>query len=208
MNQGLSKECIKCGQSKQLVEFYKHKQMADGHLNKCKFCTKLENWDRRHNSENREKILAYDRARGNRQDYSYVKEYRAKNPEIYAAHRAVKNAKKRGDLIPQPCKECGADNAHAHHHDYTKPLDVEWLCAACHRLEHGSREMNEIISEVQLKEIFSVEYRKVLIGLMEKQNVRYLCTREGAPFTTLAAINDVLIGSSNERQESSATFGG
>ena len=67
--------------------------------------------------------------------------------------------------------------------------------------------MNDIISEQQLKEIFSVEYRKVLIGLMERQNVRYLCTREGAPFTTLAAINDVLIGTPSERQESHATFG-
>ena len=66
--------------------------------------------------------------------------------------------------------------------------------------------MNDIISETQLKEIFSVEYRKVLIGLMEKQNVRYLCTREGAPFTTLAAINNVLIGSGNERQEEAASF--
>ena len=66
--------------------------------------------------------------------------------------------------------------------------------------------MNEIISEAQLKEIFSVEYRKVLIGLMERQNIRYLSTREGAPFTTLAAINDVLIGSGNERQEEAASF--
>ena len=66
--------------------------------------------------------------------------------------------------------------------------------------------MNDIISETQLKEIFSVEYRKVLIGLMEKQNVRYLCTREGAAFTTLAAINNVLIGSGNERQEEAASF--
>ena len=68
--------------------------------------------------------------------------------------------------------------------------------------------VDNIISEQQLKEIFTVEYRKTLIGLMEKQNVRYLCTREGAPFTTLAAINDVLIGQGNDRQEQAATFGG
>ena len=61
--------------------------------------------------------------------------------------------------------------------------------------------MNEILSEEQLKEIFTVEYRKTLIGLMEKQNIRYLCTREGAPFTTIAAINDVLIGTPSEKQK-------
>ena len=55
----------------------------------------------------------------------------------------VKRAIERGDLIrPTLCHKCG-DNAgvasdgrskiHAHHHDYSKPLDVEWLCAKCHR---------------------------------------------------------------------------
>lgn len=36
------KRCFKCGLEKELTQFYKHKEMSDCHLNKCKECTKKD----------------------------------------------------------------------------------------------------------------------------------------------------------------------
>lgn len=45
----------------------------------------------------------------------------------------------RGELVrPKICPRCFRDDSpiHAHHADYSKPLDVEWLCARCHQRQH------------------------------------------------------------------------
>lgn len=36
------KVCFKCLKEKELNDFYKHSQMSDGHLSKCKDCTKAD----------------------------------------------------------------------------------------------------------------------------------------------------------------------
>jgi len=52
-------------------------------------------------------------------------------------HIAVKMAKKRGILVVQPCEVCGTtERIQAHHEDYSKPLDVMWLCPKHHGARH------------------------------------------------------------------------
>lgn len=53
-----TKKCFKCGNEKQLKDFYKHPQMPDGRVNKCKDCNKKDvrkNW-----WDNIEKKREYD----------------------------------------------------------------------------------------------------------------------------------------------------
>lgn len=133
------KICFKCQLEKPLTEFYKHKQMADGHLNKCKICAK--NDVSKHRLENIDSIRQYDRQRGklkNRREKAalLISKWRLENPQRRAAHIAVGNAVRDGRLIPWPCMLCG-NKAEAHHPDYSRPLDVVWLCPPHHKQAHA-----------------------------------------------------------------------
>lgn len=62
------------------------------------------------------------------------------DPEFARKRRAqwtVSNAVRDGKLQRQPCESCSAVPAQAHHDDYDRPLDVRWLCTACHAGEHA-----------------------------------------------------------------------
>ena len=130
------KSCFKCKKEKLLSEFYKHKRMGDGHLNKCKACAK--NDVASHRINNLDKIRAYDRKRGSRQDKKYRDDYKEKFPLKYKAHNIVSNAIRDGKLFKEPCEKCGSETRiHAHHDDYSKPLNVRWLCATAHHQWHA-----------------------------------------------------------------------
>ena len=58
-------------------------------------------------------------------------------PEKTAARAAVNSMLKKGLLVRQPCQACGATKTvQAHHDDYSKPLDVMWLCTTHHAARH------------------------------------------------------------------------
>jgi hypothetical protein len=52
------------------------------------------------------------------------------------ARTAYKTALKRGKLQRLPCMVCGDVEADGHHPDYSKPLDVVWLCGPHHVETH------------------------------------------------------------------------
>lgn len=65
------------------------------------------------------------------------RKYLIENPEKYQAHLAVQRATRGGVIVPRPCENCGAEKASAHHDDYSKQLDVRWLCHKCHMAWHS-----------------------------------------------------------------------
>ncbi len=63
----------------------------------------------------------------------------AAHPVQKWAHAATRSAIRRGLLTPQPCEECGAEPADAHHADHERPLAVRWLCRRHHRRLHAAK---------------------------------------------------------------------
>lgn len=66
--------------------------------------------------------------------------YEERYPERKGARSAVLKAIRSGRLKREPCRICGNPIAHAHHEDYSKQLDVMWLCRKHHGERH--RELN------------------------------------------------------------------
>jgi predicted HicB family RNase H-like nuclease len=65
----------------------------------------------------------------------FVRTLVTSNCSIAASHGAVQRALKAGVLErPEACEECGGEDRplHAAHSDYSRPLDVRWLCPPCH----------------------------------------------------------------------------
>jgi hypothetical protein len=127
------KICFKCGIAKEIDKFYVHPQMADGHLGKCKECCKID--ERLRRIEHPELVAACEKRRNRSAEATIMaRNWRAKNPEKYHAHNILYAAVRDGKLIkPDACEICGSKfHIHAHHTDYSKPLEVVWLCAKCH----------------------------------------------------------------------------
>lgn len=129
------KSCFKCSKVLPLSSFYKHKMMADGHLNKCKECAKKD--VRTGYYSDVEASRARERQRGTRTTAEVTAKYRKKNPEKYRAHCMVRTALKNKILVKNPCEVCGSkQRINAHHDDYSKPLEVMWLCSVHHHARH------------------------------------------------------------------------
>ena len=74
--------------------------------------------------------------RGGTKKAESSRRYKKKYPEKTIAHIAVKKAISRGALVRLPCEVCGNEKSEAHHDDYSKLLEVRWLCSKHHKEHH------------------------------------------------------------------------
>lgn len=138
------KECRKCGERKPASEFYRHARQPGGLRAWCKVCEAKQVRTPKGRAQQREKAKRFrerhpekyreiNRLNGHR--------WREKNPERLALSRLVTDAIRTGKLQrPDVCESCGGNRGkgvvQAHHRDYSKPLEVEWLCQPCHLEQH------------------------------------------------------------------------
>ncbi len=90
------KECFKCLVEKPLDDFYKHPKMADGHLNKCKDCTK--NDTKSNYNSKKDYYKEYDKKR-QKQDINRILTHRYRGIVQRATGKATRAYKVQGKEI-------------------------------------------------------------------------------------------------------------
>ena len=139
-----TKPCKKCGEVKPREQFYKHTGFMDGRHSACKSCMSIE--AAAYRQRNREKCATWGRkSRSNPERREYVnrknREWRENNQEKIRAHQRLNWMVKKGSIVRGPCarmEQGGCSGpVHGHHEDYSKPLEVVWLCMSHHRRHHS-----------------------------------------------------------------------
>lgn len=134
------KTCTTCGTEKPKSEFQVRLASKDGFTAACKLCLKAR--DTKRYEKERELRLARQKMYlstpdGKAAHKRAVQGWQEKNKLRRAAHVILGNALRNQTVKPQPCWVCGK-KAEAHHPDYSRPLDVVWLCKQHHREVHST----------------------------------------------------------------------
>ena len=148
------RRCPDCGKEKSNQEFGRNCSTRDGLSVYCRACKRKQSAEyralypdrvradkKRWREANREKIRESKRRyrRDNRSRVeAYKKKYCAEHPERRLAGTQLSHAVQAGKIVrPDCCSACDRPGeVQGHHTDYAKPLEVVWLCPACHSKAH------------------------------------------------------------------------
>jgi len=132
------KVCSNCGMEKSKTEFQKRNASVDGLTASCQSCLKQRDaarykTERELRSARQKSYLATPE--GKAAHKRATEKWQEQNKLRRAAHVILNNALKYKTIERQLCWVCGT-KAEAHHPDYSRPLDVVWLCKKHHHEVH------------------------------------------------------------------------
>ncbi len=125
----MKKLCSACKKKKKIEAFSKDMSRNDGVEYVCKLCRKK--WGRKYYKTNKYRTT----------NRSKQKRYQLRNPDKSIARRKARKTL----LGKHKCEKCGK-KAEMHHPDYSKPLDVIWLCRKHHlEIHYKTHQESEMI---------------------------------------------------------------
>ncbi len=149
------KVCTKCKEVLPVESFHKCCGAKDGLAANCKLC-RAKAYDKVYAL--RAKSITEQNRRSKKISRSKGKDWRGvwgrKYPEKVKAQRLAQKAVKKGTLSKEKCEICSDLKVEAHHPDYSKPLEVQWLCRKHHAALHREMKRNQL-----KKELKNVEFR-------------------------------------------------
>lgn len=148
----MEKTCTKCLQvfPATAAHFHRHPVSADGLKTRCKDCQCSAEAARYQAKSDDEKAtfksqVASWRAANKPRTRAASDKWIRNNPQKRRAQQMVAVEIRSGRMARCACERCGSANAQAHHDDYSKPLDVRWLCPRDHARAHAeARRQNQV----------------------------------------------------------------
>ena len=128
---------------------------------------------RAYRKNNAEKMREYQRTYNQKwrikNGYENEKRSKLKYPYKEKIRKIFQWNVRSGKIKKMPCEVCGNPNAQGHHEDYTKPLEVIWLCPLCHKEKHKMKPTSsekkieaEIIKKIKELNKLSEKHRKAI----------------------------------------------